>query len=470
MSDHASTPFRVLLVDDEEQALIMGKIALESEGACTVDTCADSRQALAMLETGGFHAIVIDLMMPYVSGEQLLESISERCPEIAAIVVTAVDDLSTAVSCMRKGAFDYLVKPAGRDALLSSIRRARERYELTAENQRLKERMLRGPAAPSGVFDRIITVNSRMRGVFSYIEAVAASAYPVLVTGETGTGKELIAQAVHALSGRDGEMITVNVAGLDDQLVADTLFGHEQGAFTGAHTRREGLIAKAAGGTLFLDEIGDLGPASQVKLLRLLQERRYYPLGSDRCHCSDARIVAATNRNLAEMQENGQFRRDLYYRLCTHCVELPPLRERPEDIEPLTARFIEVISEQMGKKRPAAPDELYQLLRLHTFPGNVRELEAMVADAISRHTGGMLSTASFSEKILGDRISAVSRPDMHDASAPVSFSGKLPLLREIEPMLITEALRRAGDNQSLAAQMLGVSRQTLNSRIQKMRR
>jgi DNA-binding NtrC family response regulator len=462
--------FRVLLVDDEEHALTMTKMALESEGVCAADVCADSRQALEMLDARSYHAAVIDLMMPHVSGDMLLADISQRHPEVACIIVTAVNDLETAVCCMKRGAVDYLVKPVGRENLIAAMRRIREKAELLAENQRLRGRLLDYRDERPDAFAPIVTASSRMKGIFSYIEAIAESSWPVLITGETGAGKELIARSIHELSGRDGEMVCVNVAGLDDQLVADTLFGHEPGAFTGASTRREGLLARAAGGTLFLDEIGDLGAESQVKLLRVLQERAWYPLGSDRPVPTDARIIAATHRDIDNEQQRNAFRRDLYYRLRTHRIDLPPLRKRLEDLPLLVEHFLETISAEMGKSKPRVPAELYTLLRQYDFPGNVRELESLIADALSRHESGVLSTRSFADVILGDRAPAARVTDAEDrAGEGVAFHDTLPRLREIEPILIAEALRRADNNQSLAAQMLGVSRQTLNSRIVKMR-
>jgi DNA-binding NtrC family response regulator len=317
-----------------------------------------------------------------------------------------------------------------------------------------------------------------MHGVFRYVEAIAATPLPVLVTGETGVGKELIARAIHSLSGRMGAFVPVNVAGLDDTLFSDALFGHKRGGFTGADRDRSGLIEQAAGGTLFLDEIGDLAAASQVKLLRLLQEGRYYPIGSDLQKASDARVVVATNRDLAAMQEKGEFRRDLYYRLRSHHVHLPPLRRRKEDLPLLVDHFLGKAALLLGRSRPTPPKELVGLLDAYAFPGNVRELEGMIYDAVSRHRSGVLSLESFREKIGPEAVAAFGGgagpkagpggPAADDGRPlPIAFGEALPTLPDAERLLIDEALRRAGGNQTTAAKLLGLSRRALNTRLRR---
>jgi transcriptional regulator with PAS, ATPase and Fis domain len=296
----------------------------------------------------------------------------------------------------------------------------------------------------------------------------------VLITGETGVGKELVARAVHELSGRQGEFVPLNVAGVDDALFSDTLFGHKRGGFTGADRDRRGMIEQAAAGTIFLDEIGDLGLESQVKLLRLLQEGKYYPIGSDVPKLSDARIVVATNRDIADMQQRDEFRKDLYYRLQTHYIHIPPLRERKEDIPLLAERFLAKSAEQLDKKKPTPPRELATLLGTYHFPGNVRELEGMVFDAVSRHQSGVLSMESFREKIGHDQTIRTAEPEAQE-SLPVPedkrllFPEQLPTLKETEQMLIAEALERADGNRTIAAQLLGLSRRALSNRLSRAR-
>jgi len=236
---------------------------------------------------------------------------------------------------------------------VSTVRKALEMNTLRREISSLRESLLSGQVRNPGAFAAIITRSPRMHALFGYLEAAAVTDQPVLITGETGVGKELVARAVHTLSGASGDFVGINSAGLDDMMFADTLFGHRKGAYTGAGDAREGMIARADGGTLFLDEIGDLSPASQVKLLRLLQEGEYFPIGSDRGVQSRARIVVATNQNLDRLMAEGSFRRDLYYRLCSHRVEIPPLRERLEDIPLLLEAFLEKASLALHKAKPA---------------------------------------------------------------------------------------------------------------------
>jgi len=300
------------------------------------------------------------------------------------------------------------------------------------------------------------------------VEVIAASRQPVLIYGETGVGKELVARAVHDLSGCKGEFVAINVAGLDDNMFSDTLFGHKKGAYTGADQAREGLIARAERGTLFLDEIGDLSDMSQVKLLRLLQEREYYPVGSDLARKSDARLIMATNRDLQKRIAEGKFRNDLYYRLCTHQINIPPLRERIDDIPRLLDHILAKAAASLNKKKPAPPPELAVLLSLYTFPGNVRELESMVFDAVARHGSGVLSMESF-RGVLGDerrkhpRTEAPPRPD--EENPLTGIFGHFPKIDEVENYMIDEAMQLAKGVQGIAAKLLGMGRQTLNKRL-----
>jgi len=306
--------------------------------------------------------------------------------------------------------------------------------------------------------------------MFRYAEAIARSAHPVLITGETGTGKELVARALHGLSGRCGEVVAVNVAGLDDTMFSDTLFGHAKGAYTGADRPRDGLIASAADGTLFLDEIGDLTVASQVKLLRLLQDGTFYPLGADRPRQSRARVVVATNCDVVRAVSAGTFRQDLYYRLRTHHLKLPPLRKRTEDLPLLIAHFLQKAARVFGKPVPIVPLALHQLLRSHDFPGNVRELEGMVVDAVARHRGATLSLQSFKDAISIHRSNETGQQPAGTTRSIVDrFPDQLPSLKEAEEALLSEALRRADGNQGAAAAILGISRQALNQRLMRRR-
>jgi DNA-binding NtrC family response regulator len=313
----------------------------------------------------------------------------------------------------------------------------------------------------------MVTQSPVMRSIFQYIESISISPQPILITGETGVGKELVANAIHKLSQRKGAFVPVNVAGLDDNIFGDTLFGHRKGAFTGADQARSGLVEQASGGTLFLDEIGDLSPASQVKLLRLLQDGEYFPLGSDVGKRSDARAVVATNQDIQALQESGKFRKDLYYRLCAHHIHIPPLRERREDLPALLDHFLEKASETLGKKKPTPPRELLTLLSTYRFPGNIRELQSLVLDAVSGHRTGKLSMEVFKSYIRQKQptLDIDSKHLLQVENLMVSFSDPLPTLKQTEQLLISEAMKRAGGNQAIAARLLGITRQALNKRL-----
>ncbi|HXE96986.1 MAG TPA: sigma 54-interacting transcriptional regulator, partial [Dongiaceae bacterium] len=327
-----------------------------------------------------------------------------------------------------------------------------------------------GTLGDETAFSGIITMSPRMRAIFLYLESVAPSRHPVLISGETGTGKELIARAVHTLSGLKGPFVTINLAGLDDAMFSDTLFGHLRGAYTGAERAREGLVRQASGGTLFLDEIGDMSPGSQVKLLRLLQQGEYMQLGADKILRSDARIVAATHADLKVKMDQGAFRPDLYFRLCSHRVELPPLRDRPEDLQLLTAHFLEKAASQLGKATPTAPAELTRYLASYRFPGNIRELEALVHDAVARSESRILPLESFVSAIGSDLRSPMSGSPTVGQCPVCPFGEKFPTFKMAEDILITEALRLADNNQRLAAAYLGITRQALNKRLARSER
>jgi DNA-binding NtrC family response regulator len=469
MKETTSPELPVMVVDDEAQALTSFELTLRSAGMNNFICCSDSREVLSILVRQEIEILLLDLWMPHMSGEDLLRQITADHPEVPVIIVTGADDVDTAVKCMKQGAFDYIVKPVEKSRLVSSVKRGIEVRELHRENQLLKARILSDRVSRPEAFADIVTNSSAMRSVFQYVEAVGPSPRPVLITGETGVGKELVARAVHTLSNRKGLFVPVNVAGLDDHVFADTLFGHRKGAFTGAMEARPGLLEQAASGTLFLDEIGDLSAVSQVKLLRLLQDGEYLPLGSDLAKRSDARIVVATNQDLDAARNSGRFRKDLYYRLCGHRLLIPPLRERPEDLPVLLEHFLEKAANSLRKKKPRPPDELLKLLAAYHFPGNIRELESMVYNAVSIHTAGKLSMDAFKSDIFKTQPSLAgeaARP-IHASGGSTVFPDPLPTLKQVERLLVDEALRRSSGNQAIAAMMLGITRQALNKRLKK---
>lgn len=461
----------LLLVDDDEAWLRSLTLTLARKaGINHVVALSDPRGIMSLLQKRKVSLILLDYTMPYMNGEQLLEKFARDYPEVPVIVLTGRDQVELAVRCMKLGAFDYFVKTVEDERLLAGIRHALRLTELQQENLHLQAGYMDGSLRHPEAFEALVTHSERMAKIFKYAESIAASRQPVLITGESGTGKELIARALHRLGSPAGPWVAVNVAGLDDDMFADALFGHVKGAFTGAEQARGGLVEEAAGGVLFLDEVGTLSQASQLKLLRLLQEGEFRPVGGDKARRCEARIVAATNLDLAQLQEAGTFRRDLYYRLRTHHIHLPPLRQRPEDVPILLDHFLEQAAAEMGKRKPTPPPELELLLATYSFPGNVRELRAMVYDAVSTHEARKLSMEAFKRAMgRGGEIAALVEDGAHSATTgDLVFPEKLPTIREIVSRLIAEASRRAGGNQSIMAGMLGISRPALNKRLKKL--
>ncbi len=461
----------ILLVDDEQNYINSVEMTLAGNGYNNSINCLDSRKVLKLLSKTQVSLILMDLTMPHISGEELVPLISKEFPNIPIIVVSAINNLETAVNCMKNGAYDYILKPINRERLLTSVKNAIDFFSVREENELLKQHVLSGKLEHPEAFTNIITKSNSMHSIFQYLEAISASNLPVTITGETGTGKELIANAVHNISGRKGKFVAVNVGGLDSTLFSDTLFGHKKGAFSGAETNRLGMIEEASGGTLFLDEIGDLNMESQIKLLRLLQEGKYYPLGSDIAKISTARIIVATHKNLKELEEKDIFRKDLYYRLQYHHIHIPPLRDRKEDIQLLVNHFLGKICKELEKPVPQIPTELNLILQNYSFPGNIRELESMVFDAAGREKNAILSTKSFRDKIksvsTGTSKEFAEKSEIIIKESGVAFSEILPNLKDMEQLLISEALQRANGNQTLAADFLGMTRQALNNRLQR---
>jgi DNA-binding NtrC family response regulator len=295
-------PKPILVVDDEPNIREGISGALAAAGLTNVVTCGDSRQVLPLLSAMSCSLVLLDLTMPFVSGSEILQSIRGEYPGIPVIIITGINEVETAVECMRKGAFDYLVKAVNSTTLVASVKRALELVSLTDENLSLKNKILSPSIANLRAFEGIVTRSPAMEGIFRYAEIVAPTGRTILIAGETGTGKELLAEAIHFLSGREGPLVKVNVAGLDDTMFTDALFGHRKGAYSGADESRKGLVESASRGTLFLDEIGDLQTQTQVKLLRLIDNGEYYPLGSDVLKKANCRIIAATNRPLASLR------------------------------------------------------------------------------------------------------------------------------------------------------------------------
>ena len=459
-------PNSILLVGEDQQAQEQTKLLLLNAGVGTVLALADSRATLSFLEQHGVSLVVLD-MTPAMYAAELLPKILREYPHIPVVVETASADANIAVSCMKSGAVDYMIRPFESGRMVTAVECALSSGDSRQEALSLKECLLNDRLEHAEAFAAIKTGCRKMRSIFQYTEVIARSPQAVLITGETGVGKELFAQAIHRVSKVRGQFVSINVAGLDDAMFSDTLFGHKKGAFTGADQYRDGLVSKAAMGTLFLDEIGDLNELSQVKLLRLLQEREYYPVGADMVKSSTARIILATNVDLQERIKEGRFRRDLYYRLCSHQIRIPALRERREDIPLLLDTFIEEAAAHFGRDVPVVAPELVKALTEYDFPGNVRELQARVSDAVARNEEGMLTPDDFPGV-------AASLPPCRPVSSVVptaenagiySLFGRLPTFHEIEDYLIVEALKISEGNYAVAASILGVTRQTISKRL-----
>ncbi len=458
----------VILVDDEQSELEAYSFLLESMGIKNITAVSDSRNLLAVLEDRHPSIVFLDLNMPHKPGKAVLAELRETYPQTPVIICTANSDIEMAVECLKLGAHDYLVKPINLETFGSALRNALEISSLRNEVMTLKglsfHKQLQHPAH----FSRIITKNHMMISLFHYIESIAASGQPVLITGETGSGKELFAKAIHDVCGGSGEFVAVDVSGLDDTLFSDTLFGHRKGAYTSAEKDRTGLIERADLGTLFLDEIGDLNKTSQVKLLRLLQEGVYYPLGDDHPKKCRARIVAATNKGINHLAGLADgLRIDLYYRLSTHLIQIPPLRERLEDIPLLVVYLANQAAKSMGKNIATVSKSLLDILETLPFPGNVRELKTYIYDAVAQCHSDALAEHNIIDRLRAGQTLVDQAPSSALPISLESIFGQLPTLVELTEYAVQKALEAANHNQSEAAKVLGISKQALNKRLKK---
>jgi len=468
MFDFSHEQIPIILVDDEQSELDAYSFLLQSMGLKRITTVTDSRKLPAVLEKRSPAIVFLDLNMPHKSGKEVLKELKKNDPNTPVIICTANSDIEMAVECLKMGALDYLVKPINMETFGSALRNALEIVSLRNEVLSLKGISFSKQISHPQYFSRIITKNPVMLSRFQYIESIAPSGQPVLILGETGSGKELFARAIHECSQYSGEFVAVDVSGLDDPLFSDVLFGHKKGAFTGADKDRIGLIEAAGDGTIFLDEIGDLNNTSQVKLLRLLQEGIYYPLGDDQPRPSRARVISATNKNLNQIAgRSDEFRMDLYYRLSTHLIQIPPLRERMEDIPLLAAYLCDQAATRMGKPIETVHKSLLDILSTLQFPGNVRELKAYIYDAVAQCTSTQLT-----EHDIMDRLNPLQNLGSNGSPGKESdclerIFGRFPTLSELTEYAIDRAMEAAGNNQSKAAVALGISRQALNKRLKK---
>lgn len=445
---------RILLVDDDESLRRVTQFQLEQAGY-EVATAAGGAEALQALQRSPQDIVVTDLRMPGLSGLELLRKIRADYPEISVVIVTAFGTIETAVEAMKAGAYDYVTKPVNPAELVLIIERALERQRLLEEVRTLRSNLDRKYG-----FENIIGRSERLLYVLELAARAAQSDATVLIHGETGTGKELLAKAIHFNSPRRSKpFVTINCSAIPNDLLESELFGHLKGAFTGATAHKKGRVEMADGGTLFLDEIGELPPPLQAKLLRLLQQGEIEKVGAPAALQVDVRIVAATNRNLQRMVEDGAFREDLYYRLAVIPLEIPPLRERPEDIPDLVDHFFEQSCRKHGRTGLVLPRALISCFTGYRWPGNVRELENVIERLVVLARG---------REILAEDLPAELRRARPAAQTDrIELSPQGISLESIEKELILWALKKADWNQTRAAALLDLSRKTLIYRMEK---
>lgn len=449
---------RLLVVDDDASQREMLAGFLRDLGA-QVDEVGDGLQAMEIIERRGPDVVITDLRMPAKDGHELLREVVALNPEIGVIVVTAYGTVQGAVACLKDGAADYLLKPLDLDEVEHVVRRVLERRLLRREVRDLRRRLGEFESVPG-----IVTAGGPMAEVLSTVARVARSTAPVLILGESGTGKELIARAIHSAGPRArGPFVAVSGAALSPTLLESELFGHEQGAFTGAHRARRGRFETASGGTIFLDEIGDLPAEMQVKLLRVLQEGTLERVGSSQPVRVDIRVISATHRDLPGEVAAARFREDLYYRLAVVTIELPPLRRRRADIPLLVDHLIRKHAGSAGGRVLSCSREAMDLLVSYDFPGNVRELENIVQRCLVLARGDMITTDDLPATVLG----AVGEPPVDPLDPGESLPARVAAL---ERNAIEEALAAEGGHQSRAAARLGISERALRYKISKYRK
>ncbi len=439
----------ILVVEDEvniRSALVtmLEKLGYEVQGAETAE------EALSLLTHAKMDLVMTDLRMPGLGGMELLRQMKEKWPETEAIVMTAFGSIDTAVEAMRLGAYDYLTKPINRDRFHIVVEKALEHHTLAQENKQLRDRL-----ETQTRFDQMVGDSEPMQRVYGLVDMVADSGVTVLLTGESGTGKELVARAIHHKSARaDGPFVTVNCGALPDNLFESELFGYEKGAFTGAMVTKAGRFELADGGTLLLDEVGELSLRSQVDFLRVLETKEFRRLGGTKLIKVDTRIIAATNRNLKEAVKQGDFREDLYYRLNVVPIQLPPLRERGDDIPLLAERFLRDFATQYQHEPKEVSHDAMRLLRLYSWPGNIRQLRNLMERLVITIKGATIQSEYLPEEIQASK---------EDARMMVVALGTS--LKDVERETIRRTLAEVTNHREQAAKLLGISLRALQYKI-----
>jgi len=443
----------ILIVDDDANLLQSIETILVSAGMPQPGLISDSRRVVEQVRKHRFRLILLDLIMPHLSGMDVLQQLKHEFPGIECVIITALDEVSSAVQAMKFGAYDYLVKPLQNEKLIITVNNALERYDFRHKLSLFETSQsfldLKNPAA----FEDMVAEDEAMALVFHQAEACADNDCNLVITGETGVGKEMIARAVHRLSRRsNGPLVAVNMGALSKTLFENELFGHAKGAYTGADAERRGLFEQAQGGTLFLDEITELDLEQQGTLLRAIEERELYRLGSPEIRNIDVRFMAATNRDIRKEIKADRLREDLYYRLNMYQITVPPLRERKKDILPLTYHFLKIHALKNQKKIDSLAPDLSDRLLAYPFPGNVRELENVIASAVITEKGAILTLSS--------------APDLRSHPAPNSgHAGELLTMAELEKRHIYRVLEATGGNRTRAAKILVIGLKTLRRKL-----
>ncbi len=447
---------RILIVDDEDGMRRLLSRVLTREGYDT-SAVGSGAEALRLVSSERFDLVVTDIKMPEMDGLQLLAELKEYVPSLPIIVITAYGTIENAVQALRSGAYDYIAKPFENDEIKLTVAKAFERERLLAEN-----RYLHAELEGRYDFSGIIGGSLAMQQVYEMSSSVAVSNANVLITGESGTGKELLARSIHYSSLRkEKPFVVLNCAAISEGVLESELFGHEKGAFSGALDTRKGRFERADQGTLFIDEVAEMSMAAQVKLLRVIQEHEFERVGGNKTISVDVRIVAATNKKLEDQVKDGKFREDLYYRLNVVNINVPPLRSRREDVEPLSRFFLEKYTAETGKKISDLSPRALSCLLAHDWPGNVRELQNAIERAVVLSKGSVLTPRDFPQGMQGD--------DQICLQVPEKGGSLTVILEDLERQLIIQTLQREDGSQTRAAETLGIKRTTLRYKMEKYR-
>ena len=445
----------LLVVDDDEGLLLSIKATLVSAGLPEPALVSDSRDAMDLVRTQNFELILLDLMMPHLSGMEVLSQIKDEFPKMDCVIVSAMDDVESAVKSINLGASDYLVKPLNSEKLVVVVNRTLKKHDLQHELELFGGQKVFSDLKNPQAFSEMVADDEAMALIFHHVEAVAHTDYSVVINGESGTGKEMLARVIHRLSNRArAPFFAVNMASFSKTIFEDEFFGHAKGAYTDAAADKRGFFEAAHGGTLFLDEITELDPSLQAKLLRVIEERELYRLGSTEVRDVDVRIIAATNRDINEEILKGRFRADLFYRINMYNIHIPPLRERKKDIAPLASHFLARHGTINNKKIDSIGKDLIDRLLQYPFPGNVRELENIIAAGVLQEKGKHLTLASI--------------PGLFSYKGPERRKNiELLTLEQLEKRHIKRVLELTGGNRPKAAEILGINVSTVYRKIEK---